>query len=129
MNKFESFLSAVGRDFKKGLDVILPIASAAAAGLTVVNPALGGILTTSIGVVIATEQKFAAMGQQNGTGSQKLAESVSLLYPAFEQIFSQYGVSLDKSHVETYVNAIVAALNAFPAIPAATAGVAAAAKA
>lgn len=113
-NKFISFLKHVGRDFKKGLGVVLPIADAVATGLSVVNPALGGLLHTSILTVMSVEQKFTAEGQQDGSGPQKLAEAVNILYPAFKTSFAQYGVQVDTNHVENYINAIVAALNAFP---------------
>jgi hypothetical protein len=115
-NAFVSFLKAVGNGFKKGLPVVLGIAKVADVGISIVNPALGGLIATSISTVMSVEQKFAAIGA-TGAGPQKLAESVQILYPAFEQIFGQYGVQIDNSHVENYVNAIVAALNAFPAIP------------
>jgi len=115
--KFVTFLQKVGQDFKKGLSVILPIAEAAVPVIAVGNPALAGILQTSIATVIGVEQKFAAMGQQTGTGTQKSAEALTILYPAFEQIFAQYGVQIDKGNVEAYIDAIVAALNAFPALP------------
>jgi hypothetical protein len=118
MSGFISFLKSVGSAFKKGLPVVLKAAQIADVGISVVNPALGGIINTSIATVLGVEQKFAAMGQQSGTGPQKLSEAVTILYPAFEQIFGQYGVKIENSHVENYINAIVAALNAFPALPA-----------
>lgn len=119
-NGFVSFLKSVGSAFKKGLPIVIKAAQIADVGISIVNPALGGIINTSIATVLNVEQKFAAMGQQSGTGPQKLAEAVNILYPAFEQVFSQYGVQIDNTHVETYLNAIVAALNAFPALPAPT---------
>jgi len=117
-NKFLTFLQKVGQDFEKGLTFVLPVAQAAAGVVAVGNPALGAIINTSIGVVLNVEQKFAAMKQQAGTGTQKAAEALTILYPAFEQIFGQYGVKIDSGMVENYINAIVAALNAFPALPA-----------
>jgi hypothetical protein len=116
---FISFLKAVGNDFKKGLPVAIRIAQVADVGISVVNPALGGIIGTSIQTVLNVEQKAQAIAAQGATvtGPQKLAEAVNTLYPAFEQIFGQYGVKIDNTHVEAYVNAIVAALNAFPALP------------
>lgn len=129
-NKFVTFLQKVGQDFEKGLTFVLPVAQAAAGVVAVGNPALGAIINTSIGVVLNVEQKFAAMKQQAGTGTQKAAEALTILYPAFEQIFGQYGVKIDSGMVENYIDAIVAALNAFPALPAAPAsGGTAAAKA
>lgn len=117
-NKFVTFLQTIGADFKKALSYVLPIAQAASVGISVINPALGGLIQTSIGTIISVEQKFAAAGQQSGTGPQKLADALTILYPAFESTFAQYGVNIDQSHVENYINAIVAALNAFPALPA-----------
>lgn len=119
MAGFISFLKAVGNGFKKGLPVVIKLAQVADVGISVVNPALGGIIATSIQTVLTVEQKAAAIAASGGTttGPQKLAETVNTLYPAFEQIFGQYGVKIDNSHVEAYVNAIVAALNAFPALP------------
>lgn len=125
---FISFLKSVGNGFKKGLPIVIKAAQIADVGISVVNPALGGIINTSIATVLNVEQKFTAMGQQSGTGPQKLAEAVNILYPAFEQVFGQYGVKIDNSHVENYINAIVAALNAFPALPSVTVPVSAAAQ-
>lgn len=117
-NKFISFLAAVGHDIEKGLSYILPIAQAATTGISVINPALGGLIQTSIATVINVEQKFAAANAQSGTGAQKLSDALTILYPAFESQFAQYGVKIDSSHVENYINALVAALNAFPPLPA-----------
>lgn len=120
MNKFESFLSTVGKDVKKGLDVILPFAEAATPFIAIANPAVGGILQTTIAVVVATEQKFTAMGQQDKSGPAKLAESVTILEPAVKQAFAQAGIEIDTSHVQNYINAVVALLNSMPAVPAAS---------
>jgi hypothetical protein len=109
-NKFESFLKAVGHDFKIGLDHVLPIAQAAVPAVSIINPGVGALLQTSVGVALATEQKFAAMGQQSGTGQQKLAEAVSILNPIIKQVFPQFG----DAEVQNYVNAVVALLNALP---------------
>jgi hypothetical protein len=117
---FTSFLKAVGNDFKKALPIALKVAQVADIGISVANPALGGIIGTSIQTVLNIEQKAQAIVAAGGTtsGTQKLNEAVNTLYPAFQQLFGQYGVQIDSSHVTAYVNAIVAALNAFPAIPA-----------
>lgn len=114
---FISFLKSVGNGFKKGLPIVIKAAQVADIGISIANPALGGIINTSIATVLSVEQKFTAMGQQSGTGPQKLAEAVGILFPAFEQVFAQHGVKIDSSHVENYINAIVAALNAFPPLP------------
>lgn len=118
LQKFESFLTTAGKDIKKGLDAVLPFAEAAAPFITLANPAVGGILQTTIAVVIATEQKFSAMGQQDKSGPAKLAESVTILEPAVKQAFGQAGIEIDTAGVQSYINAIVALLNSIPAVPA-----------
>lgn len=117
-NKFLTFLDAAGHDFKVGLDHLLPIASAVGNGISVVNPVLGGLIQTSVATVISIEQKFAAMGQQSGTGEQKGAQALAILYPSFQSLFAQLGVKVNTTQVGNYIAAIVAALNAFPPIPA-----------
>jgi len=115
-NKFLSFLSAIGKDFKKGLDKVLPFAETAA--VTVIPalfPAIGPIFNTVVGVVVQTEQKFAAMGQQSGTGTQKLAEATSILGPLLSQLLAADGKTADSATVMQYINAVVAFLNAVPA--------------
>ena len=125
-NGFISFLDAVGTDFKKVFSFLAPIAVAATpivglVGLATGNPALGtayaAIDTTIQNVVIQTEQKFAAMGQQSGTGAQKLAEAVSIVTPAMTQILGNVGVQTNSTLVTAWVNAVVALLNAYPAVP------------
>ena len=113
---FVSFLDKIGADFKKGLDVALPFAQAGAVGLSVANPALGSLVETGVAVVAQTEQKFAAMGQQSGTGPQKLTEATSILAPIALSLMQATGsktATLD--NVTTFINGLVAALNAFPA--------------
>ena len=78
-NKFVSILEAIGKDCKKGLDVVLKIGQVAAPFLSAANPLAGSILSTTIGVVLQTEQKYAALGQQTGSGTQKLADATAIL--------------------------------------------------
>ncbi len=117
-NKFVSFLETVGKDFTKGLNEILPFAQAAGNAVALVNPAYGALIQTTVATVIATEQKFAASGKQSQTGSQKLADVVTILEPVVIQTLKGYGVDADTSHVQNYVNAVVGLLNNLPALPA-----------
>jgi hypothetical protein len=124
-NGFVSFLDAVGRDFAKGLTVVLTdvskIATAEEAPLTAINPAWGALdtqiaslSTQSLGIVTVVEQKFAAMGQQTGSGLQKFNEAVSILMPAAAQILGIAGVSLTTT-TNALINGAVSILNALPA--------------
>lgn len=114
---FESFLKTVGKDFKKGLDAVLPFLSAGAGALSVVNPAYGALAQTTLATIISVEQKFAASGAGSGSGAQKLADAVTILEPAVKNLFAQYGYTIDTTHVQNYVNAAVSLLNALPALP------------
>lgn len=114
-SKFVSLLTHIGQAFKKGIDAVLPFAKAASVGISIVNPGIGAALQTTINVVSATEQKFAAMGSQSGSGAQKLAEATTILEPALTQIFAANGITVDTSHIQAYINATVALLNSLPA--------------
>lgn len=119
-NKFVSFLDAVGKDFKKGLADVLPFAEEAEPIISALDPAAGAILSTTLGVVLQTEQKFAAMGQQSGTGTQKLAEVTAILTPVLTTALSEAGEPATAEQIEKYVNDAVAILNDIPAAPTAT---------
>jgi hypothetical protein len=130
-NKFLSVLESVGKECKKGLDVVLKIGTVAAPFLTAANPLAGSILSTTIGVVMQTEQKYAALGQQTGSGTQKLADATAILGPLLSQVLGDAGKPADATKVTTYINNVVATLNQTPAtgpaIPPGTAVAAAAA--
>lgn len=122
---FSSFLSAVGKDFEKGLNVVLgdisKIATAEAPVLAGINPAAGAIATQiaslstqAQAIVLQTEQKFAAMGKQTGSGAQKAAEAISILAPAVAQVLGLAGQSLSAT-TAALINGAVAILNALPA--------------
>lgn len=121
----KSFLSAVGADFKKGLDFALKLEPAAETALDVIDPPIAALLHVTTATVMNVEQKFTAMGSQAGTGAQKLAEAVQILEPSVISTFAQYGVTLDSSGVQKYINALVALLNTLPPVSAPAAPVAA----
>jgi hypothetical protein len=115
-NKVETFLEAVGKDFAKGLAAVLPYA--ATMGETAVSlfaPALGPLFNTTVAVVTAAEQKYAALGQQSGTGTQKLADVLQIAEPVIAQGLKVAGKSSTTADVTSYVNSVVAVLNAAPA--------------
>jgi hypothetical protein len=114
-NRFVTVLQKIGHDFKIGLDKILPFAVAAEAPIAALDPALGALFQTAVGVVSSIEQKFTAMGQQAGTGAQKLAEATQILFPVVQQIFSSAGKQSDLGTVQNYISQVVNFLNAIPA--------------
>src|ERR1700683_1863550 len=108
-NKFISFLDDIGADFKNGLAKLLPvvaegvkIATLAEPEVTALDPAVGVLFQTVVGTVSTIEQKFAAMGQQTGTGTQKLATAVTILQPIVSQAFAAAGKPSDATTVSNY---------------------------
>ena len=125
MSSFTSFLTAIGQDFKNGLAKIDPwikkgvaVAQAAEGPLMALDPAIGVIFQTVVATVSSIEQKFAAMGQQTGTGVQKLAEAMTILQPIVGQAFAAAGKAADTATVQNYISKTVDFLNAIPTTPA-----------
>lgn len=127
-NKFISIMDKIGDDIKiVWADVVkyLPAASALAA---LIFPAQAAALTGVVNSVdliqqaVATvEQKFAAAGNVEGTGAQKLAQVLSLVTPTVSQLLTAEGLNYNSAQVTNIVNAVVAVLNVqeAPAAPSA----------
>lgn len=133
-NTFITFLEDVGHDFKVGLQKLDPIlkkgiqiAIAEEDTISAIDPAIGAIFRTTVGVVASIEQKFAAMGQQTGTGVKKLAESFTILEPVIAQAFAAAGKASDGATVSNYISKVADFLNAIPASNHAGSGIAPAA--
>ena len=115
-NKFISFLEAVGRDFKKGLDFILPYAeTAGAAAVTIFAPSMGPLFNQTVSAVVTAEQAAAAVGKQTGSGAQKLAAVATLVGPLIKQGLTDAGKTADDAAVQSYINSVVTILNTVPA--------------
>lgn len=115
-NRFVGFLEAVGKDFVKGLDFILPWA--AGAGQVAVDlffPAFGPMFKQTVTAVVTAEQSAAAAGKQSGSGAQKLASVFQLMGPLISQGLADAGKANDDAAVQSYISAVVQILNAAPA--------------
>jgi len=118
---FKGFLEAVGHDFEKALDFILPYAATSGeVAIQLLAPALGPLFNQTVNAVITAEQSAAAIGKQSGTGAQKLASVVQLMGPLIAQGLTDAGKPNDDAAVQNYISAIVQILNAAPAPPAST---------
>src|SRR5579864_6037661 len=83
---FISFLKKVGADFKKGLDFVLPIAETGGEiAVSLFAPALAPMFNQTVTAVVLAEQKAAALKNQDGSGTQKLADVVQILGPVIQQ--------------------------------------------
>jgi hypothetical protein len=121
---FVGVLETVGKDFAKGLKwavtYAVPVEKLVALLFPAAGPAISVLTdaTTLIqNAVIEVEQKYAASGVQSGTGTQKLAEFMTLAGTAVTQLLSAAGITATSGYVESLVAAVVAILNA-QAIPA-----------
>jgi hypothetical protein len=129
---FTGVLEAIGKGFGKGLQwaVIYSVPVEKLAG--VLFPAAAPV-TTAIAdatslvqtAVLLVEQKYAAAGEQNSTGAQKLAEVLLLTEPVVTQLLAQAGIPVSTTFIQSLVSAVVAILNV-QAMPATAATAAAA---
>src|SRR4029077_19225707 len=105
---FKSFLYAVGEDFKKGLDFVLPwAATAGEAAVQIFAPTLSPMFNSTVTAVIQAEQNFAAAGKQTGTGAQKLSAVVGIVGNLIKQGLEDAGKASTEADVQNYINAIV----------------------
>lgn len=113
---FVSILKAIGRDFKKVIDSPSTIAvERVAAGVgTMLFPALGPLFNSTANAVILAEQKYAALGKQDGSGPQKLSDVLQITEPVIAQALADAGKSHDTAAVTAYINGVVAILNSIP---------------
>lgn len=112
---FVSVLDQIGHDFKVIFEKVVPVAKVAEPFVAILDPALSPLFNTVVGVVSEVEQKFAALGQQSGSGPQKLAEALQIVSPAAQALLQVAGRQHDSGTVEKYVNGVVQLLNAIPA--------------
>ena len=125
---FTGVLSAIGKDFEKGLawavKYAVPVEKLVALVFPAAAPAatvLADATTLIQNAVLEVEQKYAAAGVQSGTGTQKLAEVMTLAGAAVTSLLTQAGVESSTAYVQSLVSAVVAILNvqAMPATAAA----------
>ena len=118
---FIGVLETIGKDFAKGLKwavtYAVPVEKLVALLFPVAGPAvtiLADATTLIQNAVILVEQKYAASGVQSGTGTQKLAEFMTLAGEAVAQLLGKAGVNASPDYVQSLVSAVVAILNAQP---------------
>lgn len=113
--------SAVLNVAKAALAKVLPVAAEVAQEaepiVDLALPAYGPEYNTVVSAVIATEQAYAASGQQNGTGAQKLQAVLTAVEAKLAPQLQAAGLTgaAATAAMTNYVNAIVAILNG-PAI-------------
>jgi hypothetical protein len=125
---FTGVLEAIGKGFEKGLqwavEYAVPVEKLAGLLFPAIAPATTVVADATSLVqtaVLLVEQKYAAAGVQNGTGTQKLAEVTLLTGPVVTQLLTQAGIPVSASYIQSLVSAVVGILNvqAMPATAAA----------
>lgn len=115
---FTAVLTAIGKDFEKGLawavQYAVPVEKLVALIFPAAAPAaatLASATTLIQNAVLEVEQKYAASGAQSGTGTQKLAEVITLAGSAVTALLTQANVEASATYVASLVSAVVAILN------------------
>lgn len=113
---FKSVLKKIGEDFLKGLSFVMPWAqTVGAAAVSLAAPQLSPMYNTTVAAVSLAEQKYSALGKQNGSGPQKLADVVGIAGPVIAAGLNDAGKPNAAKDVENYINSVVAILNTTPA--------------
>ena len=115
---FTSILTAIGKDFEKGLawavKYAVPVEKLVALIFPAAAPAAATLATATTliqNAVLEVEQKYAASGIQSGTGTQKLAEVITLAGAAVTALLTQANVEASATYVQSLISAVVAILN------------------
>ena len=93
----------------------LPWLQKAGAVLTLFDPAIGGPFNATVNIISTVEQKYAALGQQSGTGASKLADALQIGEPVIAQGLKLAGMPNSTADVTAYINAVVKIMKATPA--------------
>lgn len=120
LQEFEGFLKAAGHAAGLVLaDVVkyaLPIATVVSVAVppgSAAEQAFAASLTMVLNTVIVVEQKWSALGSAD---AQKLADVLQIVEQPMVTLFAQAGFAVDALYVTDLVNAVVALLNAQPAV-------------
>jgi hypothetical protein len=123
---FIGVLETVGKDFAKGFSWAISYAVPAEKLAALLFPQFAPELTTVAtattliqNAVLMVEQKYAASGVAEGTGTQKAAEVLLLAGDAVTSLLEKAGITSDTTYIQGLISAVVAILNVqTPATPA-----------
>jgi len=112
--KFESFLKAVGRDFKKALPWVKTVGEAAVSAFF---PGMSALFNQTVNAVVTAQQngEVIALGGGTLTDEQKVAAVVQLMGPLIAQALTDAGRASDAADVENYIKAVIQILDTTPA--------------
>jgi hypothetical protein len=113
MASFKSILGGIGHFLAK---VFNPgVITSAATVADILLPGFAGLINATAGAIINAETAAVAAGQQTGSGEQKAALVIAQIEKNYTDFATANGIPVIPDNVRKYVDAIVAALNSFPA--------------
>jgi hypothetical protein len=117
MASFSSILSAIGNGFKKFFGIVVEGAVVAEPLIDTLFPGIATLYNLTVNEVAKAEAAAIAAGQQNGTGTQKLALVINAIEPVFQEYAASAGIpsAQQAATIQNWVNAVVATLNSIPA--------------
>jgi hypothetical protein len=114
-DRFIGWLEKTGHDIESASVRSLPyIATAGEATVTLFLPSAAPAINSTINTIIATEQKYTALGRQTGSGEEKLADVIGITGPAIEKLLQTAGKPNTSADVANVVNSLVTIMNLTP---------------
>jgi hypothetical protein len=112
---FKSILSDIGRGLKVFFTDATKVAQLAEPIVDIAFPGIALLYNSTVNAAIGAENAAIAAGAQNGTGPQKLAWVTSAISADFAAYAKANGIAYNEATVQSWINAVVATLNAIPA--------------
>jgi len=113
MASFKSVLSAIGHIIAK---IFTPGNIQVAANIAeIALPEFTGLIQATASAIIKAEAVAVAAGQQSGSGAQKAALALAEIEVIYSNFAIANGFPVVPENKQKFVDAIVAALNSFPA--------------
>jgi hypothetical protein len=113
MAGFKSVLSSIGHFLAKVFNPTVITSAATVADILL--PQFSALINKTATAVINAEVAAIAAGQQSGSGAQKSALVIAQIEKDYENFAAANNIPVIPDNVKKYVDAIVAALNSFPA--------------
>ena len=117
-SKFVTVMEQIGKDALKALSEVVKYLPQAAVLAEELFPAQTAAISGVVNAVdlvqnavVTVEQKMAAANAHTGSGTQKLADVLTIVTPTVTQLLTAEGVTVNASYLQTLVNSVVDILN------------------
>lgn len=119
---FVSVLEHIGKDILSVFKGVETAAVAAEPFIDAAFPALSSVYNTVLAAVLNAQGlgEAAASSNPTATNAAKLANVLTAVTPSVTVALAATGVTINKTQLTAYINAVVAGLNTLPAPPAPT---------